>query len=294
VPLRAEPHLYRPYGQTGSATRRQSNGSTGSASTISGESNLTVADSGVNPRAPKRPRSSQRCQKAVLQAHISNPDLPPEPPPRCCLVGGFVSEAIFDAQIAATPAPSESEIAAANGRRAEVKLAEARANQPSLHMGEIETLPRNAGIRVRLTVDAPGRFVVYQNVRVEAGGEFLFQYSECWSLSTSKTQWDYFGIPPHLRFARYKSVTQLWIERQLPGDDRASYKLGRMSPDNDGGTDPTTPWGATHGRWDLRTVPPNTTPILRQTILRWDDNGVLRQPIEIVSRRPPSPPAAWS
>eukprot|EP01047_Picozoa_sp_COSAG01_P003378 COSAG01_NODE_98_length_26629_cov_56.866453_28_plen_570_part_01 len=196
-----------------------------------------------------------------------------------------MSEAVYDAQVAATPAPSESEIAAANDRRAEVRLTEARANQPSLHMGEIEILPDNAGIRVRLTVDAPGRFVVYQNVRVEAGGEFLFQYSECWSVSTSKTQWDYFCIPPHLRSSRYKSVTQMWIERQLPGDDRASYKMGRMSVDNDGGTDPTTPWGSTRGRWALRTVPPNTTPILRQTILRWDCDGVMRQPIEIVPRR---------
>jgi hypothetical protein len=196
-----------------------------------------------------------------------------------------VSEAVYNAQAAATPTPSEREIVSANNRRAQARLAEARSSQPTLNIGEFECLPDNAGIRVCLTVSTPGRFTVLHNVRVEAGGKILFQYSECWSMSSSKSQWDYFCIPVHLRGTRYKSVTQIWIERQLIGDDRASYKLGRMSEDDDGGTDPDTPWGATYGRWALRTVPPLTTPICRETILQWDDDGVMRQPIEIVPRR---------
>jgi hypothetical protein len=86
--------------------------------------------------------------------------------------------------------------------------------------------PDNAGIRVSLTVNRPGRFTVFQNVRVEAGGKILFQYSECWSMSSSKSQWDYFCVPVHLRGTRYKSVTQIWIERQLP-DRRTSRSSGR-------------------------------------------------------------------
>jgi hypothetical protein len=143
-----------------------------------------------------------------------------------------VSEAVYNAQAAATPTPSEREIVSANNRRAQARLAEARSSQPTLNIGEFECLPDNAGIRVCLTVSTPGRFTVLHNVRVEAGGKILFQYSECWSMSSSKSQWDYFCIPVHLRGTRYKSVTQIWIERQLPGDDRASYKLGRMSEDD--------------------------------------------------------------
>jgi hypothetical protein len=121
--------------------------------------------------------SVQQCaelQESVLRAHLDDPSRPPEPPPKCYLVGGFVSEAVYNAQAAVTPTPSEREIVSANIRRAQARLAEARSNQPTLNIGEFECLPDNAGIRVSLTVNMPGRFTVFQNVRVEARGKILF------------------------------------------------------------------------------------------------------------------------
>jgi hypothetical protein len=158
-----------------------------------------------------------------------------------------------------------------------------RQKRATLFVNDYECLKNNAGIRVRFTVST-GRFSIFQNIRVWAGGQY-YEYSEMWSANTTKSIWDYFQIPLHCRGQRYRSIAVTWLEIQHPGDGREKYIVGRMDESNDGGTDPDTPWGEARGTWELRTVPAHTTPIRRETIIRWDTDGIMLEPIELMPVR---------
>ena len=57
-----------------------------------------------------------------------------------------------------------------------------------------------------------GSFTVYQNVHAQIGKD-SYEYSEAWSLNTTKSQQDLFSIPPGpLRESTYECHADTWIE----------------------------------------------------------------------------------
>jgi hypothetical protein len=118
---------------------------------------------------------------------------------------------------------------------------------------------------------------IYQNITVKFNGEEI-TYSECWTYNTTKSVVDEFHMPKYLfenepNF-RYQALAECWFELGSPDP---SYKPGSLLDD---GADPKTPWGRAKGRWDLREVPENASPIRRETILLWS-SGIMHEPIEI-------------
>jgi hypothetical protein len=116
---------------------------------------------------------------------------------------------------------------------------------------------------------------VCQNIEVRCASG-VYTYFECWSLNTSKSVYDTFFIPEHLRHERYWARTETWLES---GSPELQYRVGRLM--KDGGADPDTPWGLARGSHQLRACPAEATPIRRETILVWDNQtGVLQPPLE--------------
>jgi hypothetical protein len=127
----------------------------------------------------------------------------------------------------------------------------------------------DAGIFVKVSKMT---ITIYQNITVKFNDE-EYTYSECWTYNTTKSVVDEFHMPEHLfenvlNF-RYQTLAECWFELGSPDP---SYKQGSLLED---GADPKTPWGRAKGRWDLREVPENASPIRkdRPWKILWDDSG---------------------
>jgi hypothetical protein len=148
---------------------------------------------------------------------------------------------------------------------------------PRQHGSSVKFIIRqrtDTGIFVKVSKVA---ITIYQNITVKFNGEEI-TYSECWTYNTTKSVVDEFHMPKHLfenePYFRYQALAECWFELGSPDP---SYKPGSLLDD---GADPKTPWGRAKGRWDLREVPENASPIRRETILLWS-SGIMHEPIEI-------------
>jgi hypothetical protein len=158
-----------------------------------------------------------------------------------------------------------------------------------LVIGPITTLTgrlANWGTKVSLQLQPHkrGSFTVYQNVHAQIGKD-SYEYSEAWSLNSTKSQQDLFSIPPGiLRESTYECHADTWIEE------------GGIDPtyDKDGEPyDVKSPWGTVAGRWELRRPPEGAKVTTRTTRLHWRD-GVLQAPFELrLTKRQPAAEQVW-
>jgi hypothetical protein len=125
---------------------------------------------------------------------------------------------------------------------------------------------------------------VYQNVHAQIGND-SYEYSEAWSLNTTKSQQDLFSIPPGpLRESTYECHVDTWIEEG--GIDPTYDKDGKPY-------DVESPWGTVAGRWELRRPPEGAKVTTRTTRLHWRD-GVLQTPFELrLTKRQPAAEQVW-
>ena len=144
----------------------------------------------------------------------------------------------------------------------------------------------NWGTKVSLQLQPQkrGSFTVYQNIHVQIGRD-SYEYSEAWSLNSTKSQRDLFSIPPGiLRESTYECHADTWIEE------------GGIDPtyDKDGEPyDVKSPWGTAAGRWELRRPPEGAKVTTRTTRLHWRD-GVLQAPFELrLTKRQPAAEQVW-
>ena len=113
---------------------------------------------------------------------------------------------------------------------------------PGFKVSDNQPLPKNAGIRVLMSLHKKAGYTVYQNVDTRLGSD-RYVYSEAWSMNTNKKQYDYFQVPPERRNERHKVVAEMWLEKG--GVDR-NYKAGTLYED---------PWGTAKGYKERRTPP---------------------------------------
>ena len=163
-----------------------------------------------------------------------------------------------------------------------VSMQQGGARQYELHIGPIKELTgrrKNAGTRVllRLQPNHKRSYTVYQNIRSRIGDD-VYLYSEAWSMGAKGAQYDFFSVPEDLRGEAYVSHADTWIE---PGGIDPSYQPGKPH-------DAESPWGAAHGRWELRRPPVGAIVTTRTTKLRWKD-GVLQKPFELRAERYQAP-----
>ena len=140
---------------------------------------------------------------------------------------------------------------------------------PSLVVGPLSQIPKEAGTRVKISLKPAKKasYTAYQNIEVTLG-EDTYEYSEAWSLGGKKTVYDTFMVPKERRNETYKSVAYMWIESG--GVDR-SYKAGKLFKD---------PWGTAKGRKQRRDPPEDTRVVERVTTLKWNCAGKLQTPVE--------------
>ena len=139
-------------------------------------------------------------------------------------------------------------------------------------------------VSLQLQPQKRGSFTVYQNVHAQIGKD-SYEYSEAWSLNTTKSQQDLFSIPPGpLRESTYECHANTWIEEG--GIDPTYDKDGKPY-------DVESPWGTVAGRWELRRPPEGAKVTTRTTRLRWRD-GVLQTPFELrLTKRQPAAEQVW-
>ena len=143
-----------------------------------------------------------------------------------------------------------------------------KALEPTLALGPLERLPHEKGTRVRIKLkpNKPAKYSAFQNIKVVMGAD-TYNYSEAWSLDTTKGVWDTFSIPADLNHLPYSSDAFMWIQ---PGTIPSSYKIGEKHSSK-------TPWGMARGRWKEKTPPVGAQVIRRQTGLTWR-GGVMQRP----------------
>jgi hypothetical protein len=153
-----------------------------------------------------------------------------------------------------------------NGLMAEVEPQQGTGRQYELHVGPIQRLAKQAGTRVLIGLRPNKRanYAVYQNIRVRIGDD-RYDYSEAWSMGSSKKQFDFFSVPADLRGDAYTSTADMWIE---PGGIDPSYQSGAVH-------DAESPWGLARGRWEMREPPEGAAVTTRTTTLRWQDGEMV-------------------
>jgi hypothetical protein len=159
-----------------------------------------------------------------------------------------------------------------------------------LVIGPLTTLTgrmENYGTKVSLQLQPKHRqsYTVYQNVHAQIGRD-SYEYSEAWTLNSSKSQHDVFSVPPGtLRARMYECHADTWIEE------------GGIDPTYEAGGEPydvKTPWGTAAGRWELRRPPEGAKVTTRTTRLHWRD-GVLQTPFELrLTKRQPAIERVWA
>ena len=127
-------------------------------------------------------------------------------------------------------------------------------------------------------------YTVYQNVHAQIGKD-SYEYSEAWSLNTTKSRRDVFSVPPGtLRTSMYECHADAWIEA---GGVDPTYERGGVPHDV------KSPWGVVAGRWELRRPPEGAKVTTRTTRLHWRD-GVLQTPFELRhTKRQPAVEQVW-
>ena len=139
---------------------------------------------------------------------------------------------------------------------------------PKLLVGKLMT-QRNDGTRVKISL-APNKkanYTAYQNIKVTLGSD-TYDYSEAWSMNTTKTVHDTFMVSKDRRSETYRSVAYMWLE---PGGVDKSYKAGKLFTD---------PWGTAKGKDGRRKPPDGATLIERVTTLKWNKDGTMKPPTE--------------
>lgn len=141
--------------------------------------------------------------------------------------------------------------------------------KPSLVVGPLTRLPKDAGTRVKMSLKPAKKasYTAYQNITVTLGDD-TYDYSEAWSLGAKGTQYDTFLVPEERRDEKYRSVAYMWIE---PGGVDRSYRVGTLHDE---------PWGTAKGRYEKRTPPDGALLVERATTLTWDSAGKMRPPKE--------------
>jgi|EP01046_Picozoa_sp_COSAG06_P000235 hypothetical protein len=141
----------------------------------------------------------------------------------------------------------------------------AKAKEPKLNLGEAKVIgPEGMRVRIQLKPNKKASYTAYQNITVRIGKD-KYEYSEAWSLNSSKTQYDTFSVPEDLRKHTYRSTAEMWIEK---GGVDKSYTVGKLYSAD-------TPWGLTKGSSKMRKVPVGTKVLYRKTVMKWSKDGTI-------------------
>ena len=119
-------------------------------------------------------------------------------------------------------------------------------------------------VLMSLVPNKKASFTVYQNVSMRIGRD-KYDYSEAWTLNSTKKQYDYFEVPEELRSAKYSSRVLMWLEK---GGIDKTYRRGKAF-------EAASPWGTAHGRKAMRGPPTGTKVLRRITRMSWNAQGQL-------------------